>query len=226
MIKPHRFLASALALALMTAVVGTALADDVPHNVYCDDLKQDECNNQDERHNIEEQKLQKAGVTDVSPDSFAAGAIAELVQAGVLTKQPGGTVQPTAPTNANVAVANFARVLGIAGKGDSTDAALQKAAAAGLTVGSANPDGSVSRLQVAQLLAKALGISPKANVNAANVPFKDAQNLSQNDMAVLAALYDAGVFRGFPDGSFQPDGTLTNEQMAVLMYRVMSKFTK
>lgn len=40
-------------------------------------------------------------------------------------------------------------------------------------------------------------------------------------MALLAALYDAGVFKGYEDGTFRPYNVLTRAQIAILVDRIL-----
>jgi len=46
------------------------------------------------------------------------------------------------------------------------------------------------------------------------------------DAAILKALFDLGIFKGFEDRTFKPDGILTVAQIALLIDRVLGVSTK
>jgi hypothetical protein len=61
------------------------------------------------------------------------------------------------------------------------------------------------------LLAETNGLKPDA---AQDVPFNDTNNLS------AAALYGQGIIQGRGEGVFAPDGAITREEAAVILYRM------
>ncbi len=165
--------------------------------------------------------LQKAGVTDVKPADWFAGSIATLLDAGLLKADAGGKVNPQKKASVGETASIFARVLGLATKTDSDSVATASMVKAGLVAGEANVNADMSRLEVARLLAKALKVSPKAIANAADYPFKDFGLVSAEDRGLLKALYDLGIFKGYPDKSFGPNDILTKAQIAILVDRLL-----
>ena len=203
--KGKRFLAIIVTLSLLVLMAGAALAD-VPTDVYGE-------------------ALQNHGIVDVAPQHWATAAIIHLYDAGILQGDGNGNFRPEAATRFSEGVAVIARVLGIATKGDSLDATIAKAQSAGLvTPGQgANAGRDMTRLEMAQLIAKALKIQPKAGATLAGLPFTDSASIPADQAGILAALYELGIFKGFPDGTFQASGTLTRSQIAVLVERILGK---
>lgn len=167
-----------------------------------------------------QQELQQAGIQDVRPTDWYAGSITVLVQSGLMAPTPSGQIQPDANLSFNEGVAVFAKVLGIASKTDTPEQATQKMKEAGLVQSAPTADRDMTRLEVARLLATALGVQPKP-VNPANYPFRDFSGVSQEDMGMLAALYDMGIFRGYEDNTFRPGNILTRAQIAILVDRIL-----
>jgi mannan endo-1,4-beta-mannosidase len=83
----------------------------------------------------------------------------------------------------------------------------------------------MTRAGMAILIAKALKIEPQKGNNAAKA-FTDIQGLDEATQLILAALRDAGISEGYPDGSFKPDSPLTRAEMAVLIERILAHFQK
>lgn len=172
-----------------------------------------------------QQELQQAGIKDVSPNDWFAGSITVIVQAGLLLPGEDGLFHPEAVVTNAEAISVFAKVLGIAAKNDSPEQAVAKAIGAGLVGPVSNQAGYSSRMDVARLLAKALGIEPKAITNPADFPFGDFNAFSAEDRGILKALYDLGIFKGFPEengkATFRPDNVLTRAQIALLIDRIL-----
>ncbi|HWI66397.1 MAG TPA: S-layer homology domain-containing protein [Symbiobacteriaceae bacterium] len=210
--------ASVVAAALLASVASTALAaPTVPGAVYSDT----QASGVNKPAAKIQEELTKAGVTDVAPTYWAAGSITVLVSAGLLTPDATGKVEPEAELSTGEGVAVFAKVLGIASKTDSTDEALTKAKEAGIIGGTVSAESDLSRIEVARMLAKALGAEPVAVTSAADFPFADFEQVAPEDRGVLAALYKLGIFKGFEDGTFRPDGVLTKAQIAILIDRIL-----
>lgn len=70
------------------------------------------------------------------------------------------------------------------------------------------------------MIATGLGIEPK-QVSVADMPFKDFFLMSENDWGLVNALYEAGIFKGYEDGTFRPNSVLTKAQVAVLIDRIL-----
>ena len=173
-----------------------------------------------------QQELQQAGIKDVKPTDWSAGSITVVVQAGLLKPAGDGSFHPEANVKADEGVAVFAKVLGIAAKTDDAATAAQKMKDAGLVSTTPTADKDMTRIEVARMLATALGVTPKANVTTANYPFMDMYKVRTNDdLGILAALYDLGIFKGYPEDNggvtFRPDAILTRAQIAILIDRIL-----
>lgn len=206
--KFRKALVAVLVASLLTLATGSALAS-VPSSVYGEVIEQ-------------------LHITDLAPTHWAAGPITELYQAGILAGDPAGTFRPEANTSMSEGVAVIARVLGLATKNDSLATTMQKAQLAGLvsTSEAATPNADMTRLDMARIIARALGISPKSGVTAANFPFNDANRIPQSDWGLIAALHDAGIFAGYPNGSFGASGTLNRAELATLVFRLLGRASR
>jgi hypothetical protein len=203
--------------ALLVGVAGTALAATVPGAVYGDAQAQGINKPAEEI----KQDLVKAGIVDVKPTDWAAGSLMVSVQAGLLKPDQTGHLNPKGSVSKNEGIAVFAKVLGVAGKTDDDATAAKKAKDAGLVGNTTAPDKDMTRLDVAKLLATALGVVPRPFVTPSTYPFNDFIRVSADDAALLAALYDMGIFKGFEDHTFRPDGVLTKAQIAILIDRIL-----
>ncbi len=214
----RRFVALICVFSILALVSGTVLAaPTVPGAVYGDQQAQGV-----NKPVVQiQQDLQQAGIKDVKPTDWAAGSITVIVQAGLLKPEADGNFHPEAKLKNDEGVAVFARVLGIASKTDTPQQAMQKAKDAGIVSSSTTADKDMSRMDVARMLAKALGVTP-APVTAANYPFMDMYKVqSQEDLGILKALYDLGIFKGYEDKTFRPDAILTKAQIAILIDRIL-----
>lgn len=60
----------------------------------------------------------------------------------------------------------------------------------------------------------------------ANAAFKDADKVSDTYEEAVAVLNGMGVFKGYEDGSFQPQGDITRAEVAAIVYRVYTQDVK
>lgn len=217
--KIRKLTAALLAAALVASVATTATAATVPSAVY--GMSRTEFKGYDVAPSVVGVTLQVYGVKDVPATHFGAVPIAVMIQAGLISPDKDGNVNPDARTSVANAVAVFAKILGIAGKGDDALTALALAQEAGLVGDVDDPDREMTRLEVGQLIALLLGIKPREAVTAETYPFTDFELVSQDDARLLAALYDAGIFKGYEDHSVRPGGLLTTAELATLLYRVL-----
>lgn len=77
------------------------------------------------------------------------------------------------------------------------------------------PDASITRAEVAQVMASALGLNESANVQ-----FID---MSSGHWAYtsVSKVFKAGIIMGYPDGSFHPDAPISRAEMAVMLGRAL-----
>jgi hypothetical protein len=215
-----RKLTAAMLLATVVATAGTAMAATVPGAVYSDQ----QAAGVNKPIQQVQQDLQKAGVQDVKPTDWFAGSVTVLLQAGLMAPAADGSFKPEAQVNAAEGVAVFAKVLGIASKTDTPEQALAKAQQAGIAREGLTGATALRRSEVAVLIATALGVQPKVVSSPADYPFADYETTSPEDRAILAALYELGIFKGYlVDGvrTFRPDGVLTRAEIAILVDRIL-----
>ncbi len=78
------------------------------------------------------------------------------------------------------------------------------------------PNGAVTRAQFAAMITRALSLSTPA----VTLSFSDVPS-SAWYAGVVAAAVKAGIVKGFPNGTFQPNAPITRQQMAVMVARAM-----
>lgn len=165
--------------------------------------------------------LYRTGVRDLTADHWAAGSLTEMMARHLMVPDGADRIWPEAVLADHDSVSIFVKALGIADLYDSTETALAKAQAAGLLPAEGEERGTMPRIELARLAAKALGVAPRLYIDNANYPFNDYYAVSQADAALVAGLYDAGLFRGFPGRYFRPDEPLTRAELAVVIDRVL-----
>lgn len=143
----------------------------------------------------------------------ATNAIQSLVLLGLIS--PSDAEEPRYVPPIEEAVAIFAKVLGIAPQSASAADAYEAMKNTGLI----SEATLLTRLYFAKLIAAVLGVQPRSDPNP--FPFVDRAGLSAEDMGILAALYDLGIFRGYDDNTFRPFEVLTLAQVAVLVDRIV-----
>jgi len=82
--------------------------------------------------------------------------------------------------------------------------------------GTIKPDNDISRAEVAVILAKALGVNPKAT-NASK--FKDISDVPESMLQYINVLAEKGIFKGYEDGSFKPDNKITRAEFITVIMR-------
>jgi len=216
--KLRKWTAAAMAAVIMVAVSSTVMAATVPGAVYSDQ----QAKGTNKPAVQIQMELEKAGVKDVQPDYWAAGSITVLLESGLIAPDANGNVKPDAPMADADGIAVLAKVLGVAAKTDTPAEATEKARQAGLVSGEPIPDGGLSRLETARLLGRALGVEVRPVFVPVGFPFSDAfDGLSPEDRGILKALYDMGVFKGYPDRTFRPDNVLSVAELAILVDRIL-----
>jgi len=168
-------------------------------------------------------ELDAAGIQDVLPTDWAAGSITVLVESGLMTPDANGDFNPQSTLDAGTAVAVFAKVLGIANMNDTPEEALQAAQEAGLVADSTEVDTVYTRMDVAIMLANALGLTVNPVYTQVGFPFNEYFTLTPLERGVLVAVYNQGIFAGYPDGTFRPDQPLTKAELAMLVDRILTQ---
>ena len=70
---------------------------------------------------------------------------------------------------------------------------------------------------LAMVLALVMTLSLAVSANAA---FKDDKSISDDYAESVAVLNGMGVFKGYEDGSFKPEGNITRAEVATIIYRI------
>ncbi|GAB2723678.1 hypothetical protein GCM10027018_34140 [Paenibacillus thermoaerophilus] len=82
------------------------------------------------------------------------------------------------------------------------------------------PDKPASRVWIASLLVKSLGLKEKALQEMTKVPnFIDADEIPAGSIGYVNVAMEKGIVSGYPDGSFQPNKNVTRAEMAALLDR-------
>ncbi|MBP1991618.1 cadherin-like beta sandwich domain-containing protein [Paenibacillus eucommiae] len=84
--------------------------------------------------------------------------------------------------------------------------------------GTFKPTQSITRAEIASILAKAIA-KPQPSNSSQRIKFKD---VAENHWAadVIAQVQDAGWLGGYPDGSFKPDAPITRAELAAIIVRL------
>jgi spore germination protein len=157
----------------------------------------------------------------------AAALLAALLSApaALAAGTPGGapTPAPAAPAGgaSSPAQATFTDVAGSWAEAD-----IHTLLASGVlhvpADGRFRPDDPVDRLDFAVWMARAQELAP---LSGAPTPAPtDWSSVPEADRPYVSAVIRAGYLRGFPDGSFQPGGTLSRAQMAVVFGRILEGY--
>lgn len=90
----------------------------------------------------------------------------------------------------------------------------------GYTDGTFHPDQSVTRAELVQLLDRAIGFEGLEKVKT-GISFPDVEVDFWGREAIEKAA-ETGIINGYPDGNFRPNDPVTREELAVIIYRLLS----
>ena len=158
--------------------------------------------------------------TDISTSTWCYKYVTELASANVISGYSNGTFQEKNTITYGAALKLIMLAAGYGEqaptvKGSPFSGYLAKAKAAGLVSGNPKLNGPITRLQIAQIAAKALKLSTAGLPS--KKPFTDT-----NDVYVQA-LNAAGIIEGyFSNGTstYKPNNTLTRGQVSVIVWRM------
>ena len=158
--------------------------------------------------------------TDISTSTWCYKYVTELAGANVISGYSNGTFQEKNTITYGAALKLIMLAAGYGEqaptvKGSTFSGYLAKAKAAGLVSGNPKLNGPITRLQIAQIAAKALKLSTTALPS--KKPFTDT-----NDVYVQA-LNAAGIIEGyFSNGTstYKPNNTLTRGQVSAIVWRM------
>ena len=174
--------------------------------------------------------------TDIS-GSWAAADIRIAAAHGIVVGFPGGAFNPSAPVVRAQFAAMLSRTLALpAGNastlpfGDVSPAAwyapdLATLVHDGLIRGMGatvfGPTRPLTRAQLAVLAVRALSFAGQGVPSAETPPYTDAAAIPTWASPAVAAGTTAGLLRGLPDGTFDPNGTADRAQAAALLVRLL-----
>ena len=158
--------------------------------------------------------------TDISTSTWCYKYVTELASANVISGYSNGTFQEKNTITYGAALKLIMLAAGYGEqaptvKGSPFSGYLAKAKAAGLVSGNPKLNGPITRLQIAQIAAKALKLSTSGLPS--KKPFTDT-----NDVYVQA-LNAAGIIEGyFSNGTstYKPNNTLTRGQVSAIVWRM------
>ena len=158
--------------------------------------------------------------TDISTSTWCYKYVTELASANVISGYSNGTFQEKNTITYGAALKLIMLAAGYGEqaptvKGSPFSGYLAKAKAAGLVSGNPKLNGPITRLQIAQIAAKALKLSTAGLPS--KKPFTDT-----NDVYVQA-LNAAGIIEGyFSNGTstYKPNNTLTRSQVSAIVWRM------
>lgn len=182
-----------------------------------------------------EPSLGEAKFYDVPEDHWAFMDIQSLAEMGVLTGTETGGFAP----DDKVSREQFTKMLVLAldlpeegAEAEFSDVAAERWSAAyiaaaakqgivtGYEDGTFAPADFITRQDAAVILHRACTVK-KVTLAEGEVRLTDADSVSEYAQASVTALAVSGIISGFPDGSFQPFGTLTRAQAAKMIYEIV-----
>jgi hypothetical protein len=94
---------------------------------------------------------------------------------------------------------------------------------AGYPDGTFQPDSSLTRAEVAVLLARAMGLPVDGPAGGtAPLPYADQETIPDWARGAVQATTAAGLWQGYEDGRFRPSDALTRAEGSAILYRLMT----
>lgn len=148
---------------------------------------------------------------------WAEATIRTLMSNNIISGYPDGTYKPNNATTKGEFAALLSRALGISGESTIqhwAGGAIQALRDVGAITGEYKPDQPISRVEMAEILIKGIGIEPLET----DTPFIDVNNI------YASVAYFEYLIRGYkyPHGiEFGPDRTLTRAEVAAIISNIM-----
>ncbi|MDI3257139.1 MAG: S-layer homology domain-containing protein [Kyrpidia sp.] len=178
---------------------------------------------------------------DVPGNYWGATAVLGLADRLIVSGYPDGLFHPDNPMTRAEFVTTLVRGLGLepvpaggftdvsagAWYASSVGAAVQAGLVHGYPDGTFHPDGRISREEAAQLLYNAatfLNVQGASNARAAGAAagtFSDGHAINPVFVRAVGTMADQGLIRGYPDGTFRPQDTVTRAEMAAMMTKLL-----
>ena len=84
------------------------------------------------------------------------------------------------------------------------------------------PDGAITRMEIAIMLTRALGLDTEAMDDAgSNLPFDDAKDVPPLYRGYVLRAVEWKVLKGYDDNTFRPNRRATRREACVMLYRVL-----
>nr|AAB95325.1 family 10 xylanase [Caldicellulosiruptor sp. Rt69B.1] len=83
----------------------------------------------------------------------------------------------------------------------------------------------LTRIEAVAIIMKVLENSG-INVEPADIEFSDLYEQSSIDVEYLAKAYKLGIVKGYPDGTFRPQNTVTRAELLTLLFRALNSIKK
>jgi hypothetical protein len=104
---------------------------------------------------------------------------------------------------------------------DSIAAAVQTGLVKGYEDGSFHPNNTITREELATIMVRALSINISSDEKH---PFTDTGKISAWAKDSIATAVSANLVKGYPDGTFRPEGSATRAECAAVIYRALANF--
>lgn len=162
---------------------------------------------------------------------WAKNDIERWIAQGIIEGYPGGSYEPDAHLSHAEFVVHMNKLFGIADfvsdAGDSWHAMqMLTARLIGFLDGfpdfESKADIAITREDAAALLVQAFFLQESEGEPATELLFSDADHISEHAQKAISILTQYGVFIGYPDGSFKPQGYVTQAEMAAMLTRLVA----
>ncbi|CAM3598102.1 S-layer homology domain-containing protein [Marinicrinis lubricantis] len=199
---------------------------------------------EDSEKNAENREQLDMEFTDTDEAQWAAEAIGILKFKNVLSGYDDGSFRPNKPVTRAEAVVAAVRLMGLEEEAKAKPADLQLyfkdanviqkqfkwakgyiavALEQGLfdtSMDKLNPNQPASRVWIASLLVKALGLEEEALAQMNVLPdFKDADAIAAGAIGYVNVAVEEGIVSGYPDDTFKPNKNVTRAELASLLVR-------
>lgn len=161
---------------------------------------------------------------------WAESIIADLMNRGTLSGYEDGTFRPDASINRAEYAALIVKAFGLSGgtdkvfpdtanhwAGNAIATAYQHGIIQGYSEAQFGPDDPVSREQAALMIVRAAGLTNTESLN-----FIDKDKFSPWAESSIVAAAASGLFSGYPDGSFKPQGRTSRAEAAAVIYKCLN----
>ena len=160
---------------------------------------------------------------------WAAPVVHSLAQRGIIGGYPDGTYRPSKQVTRGEFVKLLVSAIGL----EITDWSAENhwsmpyvtaGVAGGVViadeyVGKIDPTAPIPREEVAAMLVRAQGLRGQDRP----LTFSDADKVSELYQKFIATAVEQKLLAGYPDGSFQPQGTLTRAEAAAVISRILDQ---